>query len=190
MEPVAALAPAFDNTERIVRGVRADQWGDATPCPSYSVRDVVNHLVGGLDAFTAGLAGEARAAEGEHVGDDPAEAYAVAARRDRSAWETPGALETTLALPWGASPGAVAVHLALGDSLLHGWDVAVATGQDPRLPEDAAAVMLTFMQGMLKPEMRGKGPDATFGPEVPVPDGASVVECLLAFSGRDPAWRP
>lgn len=190
MEPVAALAPTFDNTERILRGVRADQWDAPTPCPSYSTRDVANHLVGGLEAFTAGLTGESGATDEDHVGDDPAEAYAVAAQRDRSAWEAPGALEAILTLPWGPSPGSVAVHLALGDSLLHGWDVAVATGQDPRLPEDAATVMLTFMQGMLKPEMRADGPDATFGRERPVADGASVVDRLLAFSGRDPAWRP
>jgi uncharacterized protein (TIGR03086 family) len=188
-----ALEPVYANAERIVRGVTPAQLDAATPCPRYDVREVANHLVSVFEMFSAALEGEERPLadfEGDFLGSDPGDAFARASARNLAGWRRPGALDATLPLAFGPTPGHVGVFLNLGDSLLHGWDVAVATGQDPALPPDAAELMLGFMQGMMRPEMRAEGPDATFGPEVPVPADAPPAERLVAFSGRDPAWRP
>jgi uncharacterized protein (TIGR03086 family) len=191
VDPIAALGPAYANTERIVRGVRADQLTSPTPCPSYDVRGVANHLVGVLEIFTAALHGEARTMDdlaADFVGTDPGEAFARAAAANLAAWARPGVLEETLPAAFGPIPGQIAVHLNLGDVLVHGWDIARATGQDPALPAEGAELMLGFMRQMMQPEMRSEGPDATFGPEVDVPDDAPVADRLVGFAGRDPAW--
>jgi uncharacterized protein (TIGR03086 family) len=190
---VDALEPVYANVERILRGVPAGGWTAPTPCPSYDVHAVTNHLLATLDVFQAGLVGEPRTMEDleqDFAGDDPPGAFATLAAASLAAWRQPGALDGALALAFGETPAQVAVFLNLGDSLLHGWDVAVATGQDPALPEAPAELMLGFMQGMLKPEMRREGPDATFGIEVAVPADAPVTDRLVGFSGRDPRWRP
>lgn len=190
---VAALEPVYANVERILRGVAPDAWSAPTPCPRYDVRAVTNHLLATLDVFRAGLVGEEYPAEDlerDFAGDDPPGAFAALAEANLAAWRQPGALDGMLSLPFGESPAQVVAFLNLGDAMLHGWDVAVATGQDPALAEAPAELMLGFMQGMLKPEMRREGPDATFGLEVSVPPDAPVTDRMVAFSGRDPRWRP
>lgn len=190
MDTVEALGETFDHARRVIGAVGADELGAATPCPRYDVRAVVNHLVGVLEAFTAGLRGEGMdvaAMAGDHLGDDPAGAFDAASRANLAAWQAPGALERTLDLPFGPTPGATAINLNLTDSLVHTWDVATATGQDTTLPEAPAELAFAFVTGMLQPSMRQEGPDAAFGPEVEVAADAPLTDRLVAFLGRRPA---
>lgn len=72
--------------------------------------------------------------------------------------------------------------------LTHGWDLATAIGRPVSYSDEAAELALNTGRLMLKPEYRGR--DKAFGEEVQVPDSAGAVERLVAFMGRDPAWRP
>jgi uncharacterized protein (TIGR03086 family) len=191
MEQIEALETAYAYAGRLVAGVPADRRGSATPCPSYDVEGVANHLVTVLEMFSGALEGEQRSMEeytGDFLGDDWDAAFGRAAARNLAGWRRPGVLDGTLAMPFGEVPAAVGVYLNLGDALLHGWDVGVGSGQDAPLPDEPAAMMLEFMRGMLKPEMRSEGPDAAFGPEVPVAADAPITDRLVGFAGRDPAW--
>ena len=135
MDTVEALDRTLDHARKVIGGVGPDQLSGPTPCPLFDVRGVVNHLVAVLDMFTAGLAGKPMdfASMGDdHLGDDPAGAFDAAARANLAAWQAPGAQDTTLDLPFGKTPGAVAINLNLTDSLVHTWDVASSTGQDTR----------------------------------------------------------
>ena len=69
---------------------------------------------------------------------------------------------------------------------MHSWDLARATGQQPRLDEDFARQMLAGMQP-IEAMLRDSG---QYGPAVPVADDAPVVDRLMGFVGRDPAWQP
>ena len=69
---------------------------------------------------------------------------------------------------------------------MHSWDLARATGQSVDLDEDFAAALLGGMRRM-EDVLRTSG---QYGPPVPVPDDAPVVDRLMGFIGRDPAWRP
>jgi uncharacterized protein (TIGR03086 family) len=73
------------------------------------------------------------------------------------------------------------VYPCAGDALLHGWDLATATGQDTELPEAVAAEVLAFMEQNL-----GDGPRPGFDPAVEVPAAAPVGDRLVALSGRHP----
>jgi uncharacterized protein (TIGR03086 family) len=75
-----------------------------------------------------------------------------------------------------------------GELTTHTWDVAAATGQQPAWNPAVLAVALAATRRMLPPE--GRGEHIPFGPVVPVPDDAPLVEQVVAWQGRDPRWTP
>jgi uncharacterized protein (TIGR03086 family) len=77
--------------------------------------------------------------------------------------------------------------VALNEVLVHGWDVAVATGQRYRPDDDAVRTCLDLALRIAAeaPAMR----DAMYAPAVPVPDDAPLLDRLIGQAGRDPAWR-
>jgi uncharacterized protein (TIGR03086 family) len=173
-----------------VDAIADDQWGDPTPCADWDVRALVNHVVG-EDRWTAPLLGGSTIAEvgdrfdGDLLGADPAASASDAAAE--------AVASVGYHLPTGGK-----VHLSYGDEdmaeyltqltadhLIHGWDVAVATGGDTSLdPELVAAVGAWFAE---REELyRGAG---IVGPRVDV-TGDDPQARLLAASGRDPAWSP
>ena len=78
--------------------------------------------------------------------------------------------------------------IALDEVIVHGWDIAVASGQSFSCPPE----LLEAAHGFVQPTVAGN-PDGTpglFGPPVPVPDDAPPLDRLLGLTGRDPAWQP
>lgn len=151
-----------------------DQLDAATPCREWDVRTLLNHMVDTQRYFAASGRGEDAAPPKPTppalIGDDPVAAYDEARRETLRAYGEPGVIEKT-----GPSLG-----IAFCDSLIHGWDLARATGQDDTLPEDLAAAAFSMLDGRLTDDQRG---DA-FAPAVQVPDTASVQERLLGYTGR------
>ena len=84
-------------------------------------------------------------------------------------------------------PAPVMAAVALDELVVHGWDLAVATGQEYRGDDESARRSLEFAASV------GDDPEARaglYGPAVPVPDDAPVLDRLLGATGRDPRWRP
>jgi uncharacterized protein (TIGR03086 family) len=75
-----------------------------------------------------------------------------------------------------------ALGIAFCDQLLHGWDLAVATGQDATMPDGLPEVAYDMLEGRLTDEQRG----GAFKPRIAVGDDASAQARLLAFTGRQP----
>jgi uncharacterized protein (TIGR03086 family) len=185
------FGPATTTVAGLVAGVRDDQLGDRTPCPEMSVADLLDHLHGLCLAFTHaarkdGVAGEATS-DGSRL---PADwRSSIAARLDAlaRAWTDPAAYSgLTMAGPVEL-PGEVAALVALDEVVVHGWDLARATGQ-PYDPDRAAVLAaLGFAQTFEVPEGAGGGP---FGPPVPVPADAPALDRLAGATGRDPHWSP
>ncbi|MDQ1287338.1 MAG: hypothetical protein QG622_903 [Actinomycetota bacterium] len=188
------FAQALAQTGSIVAAVRAEQLAGPTPCPAFDVRQLLGHLIDTVDeAAHLGETGEARTTElrQEPLADDGwTVRYQDAAKRARAAWTDDTRLDTMIALPWG--PGGTAVEwtgrAALAgcfqEILVHGWDLAKATGQptelDPHLGEVALATAQQFV-----PEQQ-RGDFSVFGPVVPVPDGSGPYARLAAWLGRQP----
>jgi uncharacterized protein (TIGR03086 family) len=189
--PTPELAPAAAEVARIVAGVRDDQLTDPTPCAGTSVAAILDHFVGLTAAFR--MAAEKQRSEGGPSADAanlapdwrtrlPAQLGALAA-----AWRAPGAWEGTAEAGGVQMPAPAMAAVALNEVLVHGWDLAVATGQEYR--PDPASVQACL-------EMVGDRTDATdepaglFGPVVPVPAGARPFDRLLGQTGRDPRWTP
>jgi uncharacterized protein (TIGR03086 family) len=180
---VDRLAAALTTTGTAVAGIPATRWNDATPCPGWDVRTLTNHLVGGLRIFTAQLTGTE--AGGEHeddwLGEAPSAAYADAARTVLAAWRSPGALDRTLEISLGPVPAPLGAVIELTEVVVHGLDLAVATGQTDRVDEEQAAALHELMLGMGFDAFRVPG---VFGPAVEVPADAPASVRLLGFLGR------
>lgn len=185
------LQIVLSDLERVFRSIDDPQLTAPTPCPDFTVADLRNHILGWATFFAAA----ANDPDGETSRPDPKSLIAP-----ESAAEAAGALHTVaadfqraiaggvadgdIALTQGPMPGAAALQLILWEYVVHGWDLATATGQQWQPPEPAVAESLTFATGMLTPEWRGKD----FGEPVEVPDDAPPLTKLLGFTGRDPGW--
>ncbi|EHR50778.1 TIGR03086 family protein [Saccharomonospora marina XMU15] len=189
------LAPATEELARLVRGVRDDQLGGPTPCERMTVGDLLDHVDGLAVAFT----GAARK-EPVHVGDPPPPPHAAGPgeglrtrvpRRLRdlaSAWREESAWSGETEAGGVTLPGEVAGVVALDEVIVHGWDLAVATGQDFRCEPALLAAALEFVRASVAEHPEGS--PGLFGPPVAVPDDAPTLTRLIALTGRDPSWRP
>ncbi|MFI6322866.1 TIGR03086 family metal-binding protein [Nonomuraea sp. NPDC050556] len=179
---IGQIQRAIDVTGTIVYGIADDQWHLPTPCAEWDVRTLLNHTVGGMQIFAAELDGRAH---GDHEDDwlaaDPAGAYRAAAAADLAAWQRPGALDGKVQISLGVLPGPMAAVIHLTELVVHGADLAVATGQEHLVDEDACDALLGTMRTMGMDAYRLPG---VFNAELqPEPD-APAHRRLLAFLGR------
>jgi len=150
---------ALDATRSFVVGVGTDQWDKPTPCADWNVRELLNHIVAG-NLWAAELASGrsiddvGSTLDGDVLGTDPIAAYDTSAARAAGAFEAPGALDAPCAVSYGPVPGSVYAGHRLLDVLVHGWDLAEATGQstqlDPQLVAacwEVARPQLALLQG-------------------------------------------
>jgi len=179
-----ALEQAIASTRGVLSKVKKEQLGDATPCASWKVRELVNHIVGGQYFFAAGVEGTPPAGAGDDYADgDFVAAFDEGAKKCVAAFQGEGAMERMLTLPFGQMPGAAFLGLAATDTFTHGWDLAKATGQSTDLAPALAAQLLAGAKQAIQPAFRGDEPKP-FGAEKPAPAGASKADELAAFLGR------
>jgi uncharacterized protein (TIGR03086 family) len=181
------LAQGFASTAAVLAGVEAQQLDGTTPCASWKVRQVINHVVGGTTYFAVtaetGVAPTGGATVDFCAGDYVTEFNRGAARAVK-AFEAEGVMERILQLPFAELPGAVFVNIATTDTFTHGWDLARATGQSTDLDPELAAILLAFARTFLSDALRGSDGSAPFGALVEAPPGATAADELAAFLGR------
>jgi uncharacterized protein (TIGR03086 family) len=178
---------ALEATRPVVAGIDPSQRTEPTPCADWNVGELLNHLVAG-NWWAAELARGATIDEvgsrldGDQLGDNPLDAYDRSAEAAAAAFEVPGALDAPCAVSYGPVPGSVYAGHRFIDVLIHGWDLAVATGQDRTL--DPALVDACW--GEVEPQaqlLRGSG---MFGGDISFPPRADPQTRLLAALGRRP----
>lgn len=176
---------ALDNLGRLFAGTQASQLSATTPCDAWNVRALMEHIVGGTDMYARALGGEAFSAMPsgpEVLGEDPTSSLEAARKTAVDTWNDDGVLERTVVIPAGEMPGSLALRIALVEAVVHGWDLAKATGQEHGIEPMVAAAMLDGLRRSVTPELRG----TVFEEEVTVSDDAPVEEQLVAFLGRTP----
>ncbi len=179
------LAAAMQATRSVLANVKPDQLSDPTPCASWDVAGLVDHIVNGQSFFRAGLLGEkpSEASEKPSAGDFLA-AYDDATRSCLDAFNADGALDGIVKMPFGEMPGAAFMGLAINDTLTHGWDLAKATGQSTDIAPELSAMVLEQSRHAIQDSFRGDE-GAPFGPEKEAPAGATNADKLAAFLGRN-----
>jgi uncharacterized protein (TIGR03086 family) len=172
------LESVLAETEATIASVRPGQEHLPTPCPDLDVARIVDHLVGWANSFATRLTGGSVAGDPNdyRVGGSPATEFHQASQTIIGAYKEGG--EPSQKLPVG---------FLMMEFLVHGWDLAAATGGSVSFEPAAADLALATGRQMLKPEYRGPG--KTFGDEVAVSDDAGPVDRLVAFLGRDPGWQ-
>ncbi|WP_030733250.1 TIGR03086 family metal-binding protein [Streptomyces sp. NRRL S-237] len=188
------LGPQVRVVARLAAAVPDARLADRTPCPAYTVGDLLGHL--------AGLAVAFRDAARKDLGvtTDTAPGPIVPALPVRwreelpevlgelaEAWQDPAAWTGTTRAGGVDLPGAVAGAVAADELVVHGWDLARATGQDYAPDPAALRASHAFLLAAAAQGDRGGG---IFGPVVPVRDDAPLLDRAVGLSGRDPLWTP
>jgi uncharacterized protein (TIGR03086 family) len=170
--------------KRVGAGILTEQLDGSTPCASFTVSGVLDHMTGLASAYAPAFRGDPLPNEGERSapGDNELMArFQFAMDALLVAVQSPGALQRTITTPSGAMPGSVFARLVAFDGLIHGWDLATSTQQPWDPPDDLVAEVDTFARQAVAPEMRNGD---TFAEETQAPPGATPLLHLVAFSGR------
>jgi uncharacterized protein (TIGR03086 family) len=166
-----------------VEAVPADAWDRQSPCPDWTARDVIGHIAGSSAMFL-GFVGRP-APEAADAADDPLGAWTAARDAIQAALDDPAVAATEYDGLMGRTTLAESTDRFLtADLVLHGWDIAVATGGDTSIDQAEASRILGELGGVPDEMLRSPG---AFGPRVEVPDDADDADKLLGLAGRDPA---
>ncbi|MEE6257941.1 TIGR03086 family metal-binding protein [Plantactinospora sonchi] len=191
MPDVRLVTRAASALTGIVDEIKPDQLDNPTPCGEYDVRKLVNHLL----FWGPSLEGAARKetvpppadaeSELDLTGGDWSAALRALVEAVATAWARPEAWQggTHMGGPTEL-PASLVGGMVIGELVVHGWDLARATGQD-RSWDDELLGYLHEEVGRFAEQGRAMG---VFGPEVPVPDSAPMLDRVLGLTGRDPGW--
>lgn len=182
-DPRPVYAAAAHWVTDLLANVTDDQLDSPTPCDEFDVRRLAGHLIGVAGrAVALGTGRDAMSVPGH---DDRYDAATFAERADRAVelWSDDAKLSALVQVPWGEVPGAGALWGYVNETLVHGWDLAVATGQesepDPTLAEAAIVVAQQFIPAEIRTD-----DTVPFGPVVEPRPEAGPTERLANWSGR------
>jgi uncharacterized protein (TIGR03086 family) len=181
-----SLARAFTSTRAIVGEVKPEQLDSPSPCVSWRVRDIINHLIAGSFWFAGAMSTGAAPPFGDEdfCAGDYLTSYDEGISRTLVAFRAPGALDQTLTLHFGTMPARAFLVLATDDVFAHGWDIARALGMSTDLDPELARQLLPPVMAWIQPANRGSDTEMPFGPAQPAPADASPADRLAAFLGR------
>ena len=178
-------ARSLASTRRFVAGIEDDQWSQTSVDDEWTVRELLNHVVTGnwwADELVGGKTIEevGDRLDGDVLGDDPVAAYDASADAASSAFSAPGAMDKPCAVSYEPVPGSVYCGHRFLDVLIHGWDLAKSTGQDPTLAPELVEALFEIIE----PQLDGLVASGAFGTPQEVPPGADRQTQLLAVLGR------
>jgi uncharacterized protein (TIGR03086 family) len=189
------LGPVAREMARLIGRVRDEQLGNPTPCPSYTLGDLLQHVRVLAEAFTVAGRKEQPPGGSQPPPEGDASLLSDTWREEtadwlaalETTWSDPAAWEGTAWIAGFEAPASSVGITAANELVVHGWDVACASGQQLLLDDTALAPSQEFVAMMSGPgsdEARGNA----FGPALAVPPGSSVLDQVVAGNGRDPAW--
>jgi uncharacterized protein (TIGR03086 family) len=181
-----SLERAFASTRSVLSHVTPDELSKPTPCQSWPVRDLINHIIGvsfwfadTVNTGTAPAPPDTDFTTGDMVGT-----YDDGIKQAVAAFGAPGALDKIVELPFGKLPCSVYMGIATTDAFAHGWDLARATGQSTDLDPELSIQLLAGARAFIQPAFRGADGVMPFGPEQTAPPAATHADALAAFLGR------
>lgn len=187
------IAPAADRLGSVVAGITDDQLDGPTPCEKYQVSGLMAHVLGLTMAFRLAAEKDAAASANPPTAEPPSSAELPAGWREQvqrqleelvSAWRQPSAWEGETEAGGVTLPAPVMAQVALQELVVHGWDLAKATGQ----PFDADRQHLETLFSSLRDSVEEDGTPGLFGPPVRLPEDASLLDRTIGLTGRDPFW--
>jgi uncharacterized protein (TIGR03086 family) len=179
-DELASAEAALGALQHVLHPISREELSKSTPCTEYNVMQLTDHL---LNSITL-LGGAAGAKVPERDTGDSVERQIIgAARLTLDAWHRRG-LDDTVTLGTNDVPATFAVSILALEFLVHGWDYATATGHPIEVAESLADYVFGLAKNVITPQTR---PAVGFADPVDVPDDASALDRLIAFTGRNPA---
>ncbi|HEY2043107.1 MAG TPA: TIGR03086 family metal-binding protein [Jatrophihabitans sp.] len=188
-DPVNVLALALEQMGVLITQVRPDQAALPTPCQSWDVAALLDHVLADLPHFIDSARGGQPdyTAASASVAPNWAPEFATRSRELLRAWRDardPATLEP------GQEPREFQ-DMQIAEMAVHAWDLATALGLALELDPDLAERCADWMGSVLVPEYRGSEAEGkAFGLLVEVPPDAPAYQRLVGISGRDPNWAP
>ncbi|MFS8202445.1 TIGR03086 family metal-binding protein [Streptomyces sp. CWNU-52B] len=190
------VLPVLDHLARVIGTTTPEQDTAPTPCAGLDVVSLRRHLLGGIGYFTVVLAdpeGDRRPDPRAYAGPDGTEVLVAAIGELSAAVRAAlacGVETVPVRVPalGGTFPGDYVLSMLVAEAVVHGWDVARATGQAWQPGPAAVEQAYALLADQIGPEYRGAG--MPFAPEVPVSPDAPALDRLLGFAGRSPDWTP
>jgi uncharacterized protein (TIGR03086 family) len=177
MDPLTQLGQVGPLLAGVVGNITSDDLDRPTPCTEFTVRGVLQHMIGGATLFAAAYRQETPS---EPDLSDVLAGFGPAMENLVGALTAPGALDQKIAAPFGEVPGEAFARYITLDGLIHGWDLATATGQPYNPPEALVAAIEAYAHQAVDPLRAG---DAFSEAVEPAPD-ATPIERLAAYTGR------
>lgn len=178
------LDRAFASARSVLANVDPGRLDAPTPCRSWTVRDLINHMIKAPRFGVSALqTGEAADDDTDYTAGDFRAAYEQTARVAKEAFAAPEAAEAMVKLPFAEVPGAFLMSMVTTDQFTHAWDLARATGQSTDLDPDLATTLLG--QLAIPDQFRGEDGKAAFGPIRQAPAGATAADRVAAHLGRE-----
>ena len=178
----------------LVEGVADDQLGLPTPCPDYTVADLLDHIDTLSIAFVAAATQDERGGgtrpppgDAARLGDGLADAHPRRPRRLADAWRDPEAWTGMTVTAAVETPGEVAGLIGLDELVVHGWDIARSTGQELECDDDVARSLPPSARDVPEPGKVGRA-GRTVRHRGRRPGRRAAAGPGLGLSGRDPAW--
>ncbi|WGW12357.1 TIGR03086 family metal-binding protein [Saxibacter everestensis] len=188
------LEPASRSVAALLPQITQDQLDARTPCERYAVRDLLGHLIGLTTAFRLAARKE-QMPDGGVAPDEPvpvsdaeewqpqlsAQLSAVAA-----AWQVPDAWDGMAEAGGVTLPADIMGAVALNELVVHGWDLARATGQHFNPGEDQVQASFDLLSQSTDPADR----EPIYGPVITVDESAPLLDRVIGLAGRNPSWAP
>jgi uncharacterized protein (TIGR03086 family) len=182
-DELASAEATLGVLQQVLHTIASDDMSRQSPCSAFDLTELTEHLlnsimaIGGMaeaDFTDPSLRDETSSVERQVIG---------AARAALDAWHRRG-LEGSVPLGPNEMPAKVAASVLSVEFLVHAWDYAVTVGRDVKAPDSLAEYVLGIARELIRPEERSQ---AGFDDPVEVPEDASALVQLIAFTGRKPA---
>jgi len=190
------LGPATRQMADLIEQVPDDLLDQPTPCPAYTLGDLLDHVSGLALAFTAAArktpvpgAPERASGDASRLGSEWRTRLARELDALAEAWRDPAAWTGETRAGGIDLPGEIAGLVALDEVVVHGWDVARASGQTYAVDRDLLEAVHDFVAPLAQPGQEAMR-DGIFGPAIPVPADAPLLDRVIGLTGRDPDWSP
>jgi uncharacterized protein (TIGR03086 family) len=171
------LADAF---EAKISAVTPDAWSNQTPCAEWNTRQLVAHVIDVHGMMLKPL--DRTLSDAPSVDDDPLGAFRAARADVEQVLDDPALAGTEYDGAFGRSKVEQTIDQFMGfDLVVHGWDLARATGQDDTIDSAEVDRIMAFAEPM-GDTMRE---NSVTGPAVAVPDNAPKQDRMLGLLGRD-----
>jgi uncharacterized protein (TIGR03086 family) len=186
--PVIDLKPACQRMIEVLAGVADDQLTNSSPCTEYTVGDLIDHVdqvsrgATALAQHTAELPDTSAGPDAAHLAPDWRDSVAQDVRKLGQAWDDPAAWQGSANVPRSDLSNEMWGKITLTELVVHGWDIAQATGQPFDLPKHTLQACLEHVAKFVP----NAPVPALWRPPVDVAPDATFLDRIVALTGRAP----